>query len=178
MQEITISDKTFERFISEKQIAQRVAELGQLISEDYKDKNPLFLVLLKGAYVFASDLVKHFLHPCSISFFRLSSYKGMASSGVLSFKDVFDEDIEGRNIVVLEDIVDTGHTLSGFLPALNKLNPKSVKVVSLLSKPDVLQGKVEIDYLGFEIPPAFVVGYGLDFDEQGRNFPEIYQLKK
>ena len=93
MQEITIADKTFERFISEKQIAQRVAELGQLISEDYKDKNPLFLVLLKGAYVFASDLVKHFLHPCSISFFRLSSYKGMASSGVLSFKDVFDEDI-------------------------------------------------------------------------------------
>ena len=91
MQEITIADKTFERFISEKQIAQRVAELGQLISEDYKDKNPLFLVLLKGAYVFASDLVKHFLHPCSISFFRLSSYKGMASSGVLSFKDVFDE---------------------------------------------------------------------------------------
>jgi hypoxanthine phosphoribosyltransferase len=178
MQEITIADKTFELYISQEKIASRVAELGQLVSAEYKDKNPIFLVLLKGAYVFASDLIKHFLHPCSISFFRLSSYKGMESSGTLNFKDVFDEAIKGRDIIVVEDIVDTGNTLSGFLPALEEMQPNSVKVVSLLSKPEILQGKVDIDFLGFEIPPAFVVGYGLDYDEQGRNYPAIYQLKK
>lgn len=178
MQEVTIGGKTFEQYISEEQIAGRVAELGTMISNEYADKNPLFIVLLKGAYVFASDLLKHFLHPCTVSFFRLSSYKGMSSTGELTFKDVFDENIQGRDVVVVEDIVDTGNTLSGFLPALQKLEPNSVKVVSLLSKPDVLQGKVHIDFLGFEIPPAFVVGYGLDFDEQGRNYPQIYQLKQ
>ena len=175
---VTIGGKTFEQYISEEQIAGRVAELGTMISNEYADKNPLFIVLLKGAYVFASDLLKHFLHPCTVSFFRLSSYKGMSSTGELTFKDVFDENIQGRDVVVVEDIVDTGNTLSGFLPALQKLEPNSVKVVSLLSKPDVLQGKVHIDFLGFEIPPAFVVGYGLDFDEQGRNYPQIYQLKQ
>ena len=178
MQEVTIGGKTFEQYISEEQIAGRVAELGAMISKEYADKNPLFIVLLKGAYVFASDLLKHFLHPCTVSFFRLSSYKGMSSTGELTFKDVFDENIQGRDVIVVEDIVDTGNTLSGFLPALQKLEPNSVKVVSLLSKPDVLQGKVHIDFLGFEIPPAFVVGYGLDFDEQGRNYPQIYQLKQ
>lgn len=178
MQEVTIGGKTFEQYISEKQIAGRVAELGAMISNEYAAKNPLFIVLLKGAYVFASDLLKHFLHPCTVSFFRLSSYKGMSSTGELTFKDVFDESIQGRDVVVVEDIVDTGNTLSGFLPELQKLEPNSVKVVSLLSKPDVLQGKVHIDFLGFEIPPAFVVGYGLDFDEQGRNYPQIYQLKQ
>ena len=178
MQEVTIGGKTFEQYISEEQIAGRVAELGAMISKEYADKNPLFIVLLKGAYVFASDLLKHFLHPCTVSFFRLSSYKGMSSTGELTFKDVFDESIQGRDVVVVEDIVDTGNTLSGFLPELQKLEPNSVKVVSLLSKPDVLQGKVHIDFLGFEIPPAFVVGYGLDFDEQGRNYPQIYQLKQ
>ena len=178
MQEVTIGGKTFEQYISEEQIAGRVAELGAMISKEYADKNPLFIVLLKGAYVFASDLLKHFLHPCTVSFFRLSSYKGMSSTGELTFKDVFDESIQGRDVVVVEDIVDTGNTLSGFLPALQRLEPNSVKVVSLLSKPDVLQGKVHIDFLGFEIPPAFVVGYGLDFDEQGRNYPQIYQLKQ
>lgn len=178
MQEVTIGGKTFEQYISEEQIAGRVAELGTMISNEYADKNPLFIVLLKGAYVFASDLLKHFLHPCTVSFFRLSSYKGMSSTGELTFKDVFDENIQGRDVVVVEDIVDTGNTLSGFLPALQELEPNSVKVVSLLSKPDVLQGKVHIDFLGFEIPPAFVVGYGLDFDEQGRNYPQIYQLKQ
>lgn len=178
MQEVTIGGKTFEQYISEKQIAGRVAELGAMISNEYAAKNPLFIVLLKGAYVFASDLLKHFLHPCTVSFFRLSSYKGMSSTGELTLKDVFDESIQGRDVVVVEDIVDTGNTLSGFLPELQKLEPNSVKVVSLLSKPDVLQGKVHIDFLGFEIPPAFVVGYGLDFDEQGRNYPQIYQLKQ
>lgn len=178
MEEVTIGGKTFEQYISEKQIAGRVAELGAMISNEYAAKNPLFIVLLKGAYVFASDLLKHFLHPCTVSFFRLSSYKGMSSTGELTFKDVFDESIQGRDVVVVEDIVDTGNTLSGFLPELQKLEPNSVKVVSLLSKPDVLQGKVHIDFLGFEIPPAFVVGYGLDFDEQGRNYPQIYQLKQ
>lgn len=102
----------------------------------------------------------------------------MESSGELQFRDVFDENIEGRDVVVIEDIVDTGNTLSGFLPALKAQAPNSVKVVSLLSKPEILQGKVDIDFLGFEIPPAFVVGYGLDFDEQGRNYPQIYQLKQ
>lgn len=178
MEEVTIGGKTFEQYISEKQIAGRVAELGAMISNEYAAKNPLFIVLLKGAYVFASDLLKHFLHPCTVSFFRLSSYKGMSSTGELTLKDVFDESIQGRDVVVVEDIVDTGNTLSGFLPELQKLEPNSVKVVSLLSKPDVLQGKVHIDFLGFEIPPAFVVGYGLDFDEQGRNYPQIYQLKQ
>ena len=178
MQEVTIGGKTFEQYISEEQIADRVAELGAMISNEYAAKNPLFIVLLKGAYVFASDLLKHFLHPCTLSFFRLSSYKGMSSTGELTFKDVFDENIQGRDVIVVEDIVDTGNTLSSFLPELQKLEPNSVKVVSLLSKPDVLQGKVHIDFLGFEIPPAFVVGYGLDFDEQGRNYPQIYQLKQ
>ena len=178
MKEIVLFDKAFELYLSEEKIQKRVAEMGQSISKDYKDKNPVFLILLKGAYVFASDLIKHFPYDCSISFFRLSSYRGMASSGELSFRDVFDEDIAGRHIVIVEDIVDTGNTLSGFIPALNKMKPASVRVASLLTKPEVLQGKVDVDYLGFEIPPKFVVGYGLDYDEKGRNFPAIYQLKK
>jgi hypoxanthine phosphoribosyltransferase len=178
MREVTVGNKTFELFIDADTLAERVRALGQQLNSDFADKKPLFLVLLKGAYVFASDLIKHFEHECTLSFFRLSSYRGMESSGELMLLDTFGTEIQNRHVIVVEDIVDTGNTLSAFLPALKSVGPASVQVVSLLSKPEVLQGKIHIDYLGFEIPPAFVVGYGLDYNEAGRNFPAIYQLKK
>ena len=178
MSAIQIHDKWFEPFIEAQEIEQAVRRMAREISEGYpKEDPPIFVVLLKGAFVFASDLMRYCDLDSEVQFVRLSSYKGLKSSGELKMESFFDSSLKNKHVLVVEDIVDTGNTLSSFIPSLEVLGPKSVRVASLLSKPEILKGKIHIDYLGFEIPPAFVVGYGMDYDEKGRSLPSIYQLK-
>lgn len=177
-QEITLGGLDFRLMISEEEIREKVVALGQKITEDYANDPPLFIGVLNGAFIFAADLMRSVELPTSISFVRLSSYDGLSSSGeVKSLLGLEENIIKGRPVIVVEDIVDTGRTLSVFIEDLKKLKPSSVRIAALLLKPEALQFPVKIDYLGFEIPPAFVIGYGLDYDEQGRYLPGIYQKK-
>jgi len=177
MQEIiTIHDQQFEPYLRETEILQRICELGRQISEDYRDKNPLFLCVLTGAFIFTADLVRACDLPCEMTFVKLSSYQGLESTGTLTTKLGISTSLKDRHVIVVEDIVDTGNTLSQFLPQVQALGPTSLRVASLLVKPTVLNNKVEVDYIGFEIPPKFVIGYGLDYEEQGRQLRHIYQI--
>lgn len=172
---IQLKDKSFKPLIHSDAIQQRVKELAQKIDEDYRDKKPVFLVMLKGAFLFAADLLKHIRSDCEVAFVRASSYEGIHSSGLVTINPI-EENLEGKDIIIVEDIVDSGKTLHTFIPLLQQKKPATIKIATLLFKPRSLQFVVYPDYVGFEIPEAFVVGYGLDYDELGRNLPDIYQL--
>jgi hypoxanthine phosphoribosyltransferase len=174
---IQVLDKQFVPFINAETIAQRIAALGAQINNDFADKQALFLCILNGSFMFASDLYKHISTPSEISFVKLASYKGTTSTGNVINMIGLDKDLFDRHVIIVEDIVDTGKTLHEFLPTILHQTPKSVSIVSLLQKPDALQHPVEVKYVGFAIENKFVVGYGLDYDGYGRNLPEIYQLK-
>ncbi len=169
-------DLPFELFISEAQIEKRVRELGKAIEADYKGKKPLLLGVLNGAFVFAADLIRASEIDCEISFIKLSSYRGLQSSGEVETLIGLDIDVNGRDIIIVEDILDSGKTLHYFLPELIKLQPASVALAIFLVKPEALEYPIHIDYQGFEIPNKFVIGYGLDYDGLGRNLRGIYQL--
>ncbi len=173
---ITIHGLSFRPYISREQIANRIAELGRQISRDYHGRRPLFLAVLNGAFMFAADLIRACEIDCAISFIRLSSYQGLNTSGKIKTVIGLQEDLEGRHLVIIEDIVDTGHTMSHFLPQLQQMKPASVAIASLLVKKEALRSDIDIRYTGFEIPTKFVIGYGLDYDGLGRNIPDIYQL--
>lgn len=175
---LQIHDLQFEPYLSEEIIHQRVAELGAEISRDYADRQPLFVVMLNGAAIFAADLARACTIQAELSFVRLASYQGLQSTGSLvTHLAPKPEDIRQRDIIVVEDIVDTGHTMARFLPMLAEMSPRSLAVATLLLKPDMLQHpEIELQYVGFSIPPRFVVGYGLDYDGLGRNIPAIYAL--
>lgn len=174
--EIEIHGKIFRPFMGSDAIAARVREMGRQLTEDYKDKNPLFVVVLNGAFVFAADLFRCIDTPVSVSFVRLSSYAGDASAGTITIHQGLTEKIEGRHVVLVEDIIDTGTTLHQFLPVIRKEHPASLKIAAFLVKPEALKyHEAQADYSGFEIPDKFVVGYGLDYDGLGRNLPELYQ---
>lgn len=173
---VQVKDKRFRPFIDAATIAQRVAELAAKISEDYKGLDPLFIGILNGSFVFAADLFRSISIPAEISFIKLASYKGTSSTGHVITAIGLDENLRGRHIIIVEDIVDTGKTMSAFLPELLDRHPASVKIASLLIKPEALAHNVTVDYYGFEIANQFVVGYGLDYDGYGRNLPELYQL--
>lgn len=176
---VQIDDKQFEIFIAENEISGEVASLARQISADFEGKNVLFIALLNGAFMFASDLIKEITIPVSISFAKLSSYHGgTSSSGIVKELIGVNESLEGKHIVIIEDIVDTGNTIDSLMPNLLKQGPESVKVCTLLFKPEAFKGVYKPDYVGFSIPNAFVVGYGLDYNELGRNLKAIYQLKK
>lgn len=174
---ITAHDLTFEPFISEAEIAAKVEALGSQIRQQYEGKHPLFIGVLNGAFVFAADLVRAAGIECEVAFVRLASYEGTASSGKVSTVIGLDFEVKNRHVIVVEDIVDSGRTLHHFIAELQKLQPASVALAALLYKPAALQFPVKIDYLGFEIPDKFVVGYGLDYNGRCRNLPSIYQLK-
>lgn len=174
---IKIHDKTFEPFISASSILEIVRKLANRISEDYQGKNPLFIGVLNGAFVFLGDLAKNLRLEAEFTFFRLSSYSGTSTTGHVKMKLNLDEPLEGRHLVVVEDIVDTGKSMKKLLEELNKFNPESIAIASLLLKPGSMEENINIDYVGIEIPSVFVVGYGLDYDGLGRNLPEIYCLK-
>lgn len=173
-----IKQLEFELLIPASAIQQRVAELGKQIAQDYRDDPPLFIGVLNGAFIFAADLMRAVDLPTSITFVKFSSYVGMQSTGeVKSLLGLDPDQVKDRPVIIVEDIVDTGKTLSVFIQDLEKLQPASIRIAALLLKPDALHYELKVDYLGFEIPPAFVIGYGLDYDEEGRQLPGIYQKK-
>lgn len=176
MSVIKVHDKTFETFLSEETIQKRVKELAAKINDDYKGKRPLFIGVLNGAFMFAADLFKHVEVNAEICFIKLVSYHGTKSTGKVVTSIGLMEDVFGRDVILVEDIVDTGKTLHEFLPTLIHQQPASLKIAALLHKPEATIHPLTIDYLAFSIPDKFVVGYGLDYDGLGRNLKEIYQL--
>lgn len=175
--EIAIHQHTFSIYLHEEIIISRINELALEMNRDYQGKTPLLVSVLNGAFMFTSDLLKRLSFPCNLSFIRVASYQGTESSGELKEIIGLRENPAGRDIILIEDIVDTGHTISSLINQLNGAGPNSLKVCSLLVKPDRHECEVDIHYKGFVIPDRFVVGYGLDLDGLGRNLPHIYQLK-
>lgn len=173
---IQVHDKTFTPYLSEKDIHEKLQELAAQLNKDYAGKRPLFIAILNGSFMFASDLFKYLNIDAEICFIKLASYKGTKSTGQVITAIGLDTDITGRDVVILEDIIDTGKTLSQFLPQIHNQQPASLKIAVLLHKPEATQFHVPIDYSCFSIPNKFVVGYGLDYDGLGRNIREIYQL--
>jgi hypoxanthine phosphoribosyltransferase len=171
-----VLDKEFELFITAKEIDKHVKKLAKTIEEDYKGKTPVFLVVLNGAFIFAADLVRQYPGNCKLSFMRLSSYEGTKSSGQIK-KHIEAENLRGQDVIITEDIVDTGNSLEFILDYLEKQNVKSKSIVSMFHKPDAYKKPYPIDYIGMNIPDKFILGYGLDYDGYGRNLPDIYQLK-
>lgn len=171
-----ILDKTFKPYLTNIEIHEAIKKMAQQINEDYKDKNPLFIAILNGSFIFASDLFKLIEIPAEISFIKLASYKGTKSTGNVITAIGLETDIFERHVIVLEDIIDTGKTLSAFLPQLKHQQPKSLKICTLLHKKEATVHPLDIDYLGFEIPNLFVVGYGLDYNGYGRNIDQIMQI--
>ncbi len=177
-QMITVKDKTFVPFIGADTIEQRVAELAAQISTDYEGKNPLFIGVLNGSFIFAADLFKKVVIPAQITFIKLASYSATESTGTVEEVLGLNIDIANRHIVIVEDIVDTGLTMTELLKTLKEYQPLSVAVATLLHKPEAAKKKVELKYVGFPIDNKFVVGYGLDYDGYGRNLPSIYILSE
>ena len=171
-----LKDKSFKKFIVHEDIQKKVGELAIRMNSDLKGETPLFVVVLNGAFIFASDLLKSITIDCEIAFVKLSSYKGTQSSGVVQQVIGLEKDIKGRTVVIIEDIVDTGLTLKQFRETLKEMEPARVMVAACLLKPDAFKGKFSIDYLCFSIPNEFVVGYGLDYDGLGRNSKDIYKI--
>jgi hypoxanthine phosphoribosyltransferase len=178
MSTIKVHDKYFVPFLSEAEIQKKIKELAAQINKDYAGKKPLFIAILNGSFMFASDLFKYITIDAEICFIKLASYKGTKSSGQVITAIGLDTDITGRNVIILEDIIDTGKTLNEFLPQIRNQQPTSLKIAALLHKPDATVYPITIDYCGFSIPDKFVVGYGLDYNGFGRNSSSIYKLQE
>ncbi len=176
MDSIKVHDKEFVPYLNSHQIAQEVSRIAGEINKDYEGKKPLFIAILNGAFMFAADLLKEINVDAEICFIKLASYKGVKSTGKVITAIGLDSDLWQRDVIIVEDIVDTGKTLFQFLPQLQHHHPASLKIAALLHKPEAMIHPIDIDYLGFTIPNKFVVGYGLDYDGLGRNIREIYQL--
>ncbi|UKK50686.1 hypoxanthine phosphoribosyltransferase [Prevotella sp. E13-17] len=176
MSRVTIKDKTFETSIPEAEIHERVKAVAAQINKDMAGKNPLFLAVLNGAFVFAADLLREITIPCEISFVKLASYQGTTSTGKVHEVLGVNEDLTGRTIVIVEDIVDTGLTMKQMVESLGTRNPASIHICTLLLKPDKLKENLNVEYVALRIPNDFIVGYGLDYDQQGRNLRDIYTV--
>jgi len=176
MPTLKVHDKEFIPYITAAQIEEQVNRVAAEINKDYENKKPLFIAVLNGAFIFAADLFKKINVESEICFIKLASYKGVKSTGKVITAIGLDAELYGRDVIIIEDIVDTGKTLSQFLPQLEHHHPSSLKIATLLHKPDAMIYPIKIDYLGFTIPNKFVLGYGLDYDGLGRNIKEIYQL--
>lgn len=176
MSTIRVHDKEFGPYMGEELIDKKIQAIAEAIDRDYAGKRPLFIAILNGAFMFASDLFKKITIEAEISFIKLASYKGTKSSGQVITAIGLDTDLHGRHVVIVEDIVDTGKTLSEFLPQLEHQQPASLKIAALLHKPEATVYPITVDYLGFSVPNKFLLGYGLDYDGLGRNIPSIYQL--
>lgn len=175
--EVSLHGKTFTELIPAAQIQQRILEIATEINREYAKMKPLFLGVLNGAFLFAADLFKHVNHDCEISFIRVSSYAGTETTGQVKSVIGLNMEIEGRHLIIVEDIVDTGDTMNFLLNELDKHKPASVRIATLVFKPDALRNQLNLDYVGFRVPTDFLVGYGLDYDGLGRNLNSIYVLK-
>jgi hypoxanthine phosphoribosyltransferase len=173
---ITVKDKSFKPYISEQELRDSVKKVALKINDDYKGSTPIFLGILNGSFMFFGDLLKSIDLECTVSFVKLASYEGTGSTGKVNELIGLNEDIEGKDIILIEDIVDTGNTLVKLHEILSEKNPKSIKIATLLYKPEAYKKHHPIDYVGLEIPTAFVLGYGLDYDGLGRNLSSIYVL--
>ncbi|RLD45283.1 MAG: hypoxanthine phosphoribosyltransferase [Bacteroidetes bacterium] len=174
MQTIQLKDKKFKTHISSEEILKQVSRVALEIAKDYKERNPIFLVVLNGAFMFASDLMKSYPYFCEVSFVKLASYEGTESSEKVKQLIGLNHSIDGRDIVIIEDIVDTGITMSDLLSDLDERKPASIRIATLFFKPESFQKDYKVDYIGFEIANDFIVGYGLDYDQLGRNLKDIY----
>ena len=175
-EKVLVKDKYFKVFITEQKIQERVAIISSEMTAIYENKQPIFIAILNGSFMFASDVIKNIDFDCEINFTKLSSYEALSSTGNVSTLIGLNQSIEGRHVIILEDIIDTGRTMHHFTKALEVEKPASVAICSLLVKPTALQFNIDIDYIGFEIEDKFVIGYGLDYDQLGRNYRDIYKL--
>lgn len=173
---VKIKDKTFRTFIPATEIQQRVKDVAKKINKEMAGKNPLFLAVLNGSFIFAADLLREITIPCEISFVKMASYQGTDTTGKVKEVIGLNTSIEGRTVVIVEDIVDTGFTMKQMLADLEKQHPAEVHICTLLVKPGKLQVPLNIEYPAMEIPNDFIVGYGLDYDQQGRNLKDIYTI--
>lgn len=173
---IQIKDKRFKTFIPEAQILQEVSRVANEIMNDLRDEKPLFVSVLNGSFMFTADLMKYLDMPCEVSFVKLTSYEGTSSTGKVKELVGLNDDITGRTVVIVEDIVDTGLTMQRLVETLKARNPKEVRIATLLVKPDKLQVPLDIQYVAMNIPNDFIVGYGLDYDGLGRNYRDIYTV--
>ncbi len=178
MSRITIKDKTFETSMTEAVIKQRVKEVAQQISHDMEGRNPLFLAVLNGAFIFAADLMREMTIPCEISFVKLASYQGTTSTGTIHEVIGINENLSGRTVIIVEDIVESGLTIKRMMEQIGTRNPASVHICSLFFKPEKLKEDLKLDYVAFTIPNDFILGYGLDYDQQGRGLKDLYTLVK
>ena len=176
MKEIQILDKKFNEYLTEKIIQQRIEELARQVNSELAGKEVVFLGILNGAFLFAADLFRRIDFPARISFVKLASYKGTSSSGSIKELIGWNEDINNKTIVVLEDIIDTGNTLERIVDELIMRKAAEIRIAALLYKPEAYTKQIPLHYIGFEIPNNFVVGYGLDYDGFGRNLPSVYTL--
>lgn len=176
MSTVTIKDKTFKTFIPEAEILQKVKVVADRINQDFADKNPVFLAVLNGSFIFAADLLRMISIPCEISFVKYASYEGMSSTGQMKTLLGLNQELEGRHVVIVEDIVDSGQTMAKMLEDLKKQHPASTEICSLLVKPGNLKVDLDIKYTVMKIPNDFIVGYGLDYDQEGRNLRDIYTI--
>jgi hypoxanthine phosphoribosyltransferase len=176
MSTVKLHDKSFDTYLSAETIQRKIQELAEILNKDYEGKRPLCIAILNGSFMFAADLFKYLSIEAEISFIKLASYRGMKSTGNVITAIGLEDDLFDRDVIILEDIVDTGKTLHEFLPKLSHQQPKSLKIVALLHKSSATKYPLTVDYVGFDIPDKFVVGYGLDYDGLGRNLKEIYQL--
>ncbi len=176
MDTIQIKDKKFIPFITEQEILEGVTRTARAINRDMEGKNPLFLSVLNGSFMFAADLLKRITIPCEISFIKLTSYQGITSGGVINELIGINQDLTGRSLIIVEDIIESGLTMQHLLKILGSKNPREIHIAALLVKPERLKVDLHIDYPVMEIPNDFIVGYGLDYDGFGRNYPTIYKI--
>lgn len=176
---VNVNGEEFRVYLTHEEIQQRIKKLGRQISKDFNDKKPIFIGVLNGAYIFLADLMRYVSIPCEVDFMKLSSYGDeKVSSGEIHDLKEIDAEIAGRHVILVEDIIDTGLSMKYMVDKLRQFNPTSLSVITLLHKQDVTKYDVQIDYVGFKIPDLFVLGYGLDFAQEGRNLAQIYILEK
>ena len=173
----TIKDRLFVQMISKDEISQRVKEIARQIELETAVENPLFIGILNGSFLFFADLIREINMPCEVSFMKVASYQKMESAGEIKKLIGMNESIANRDVIIVEDIVDTGFTMKSIIEELNAYHPKSLKIATLLHKPSAQKTPIQLDYVGFEIENKFVIGYGLDYDGQGRNLDAIYVVK-
>jgi hypoxanthine phosphoribosyltransferase len=178
MQKITIKDLHFELYLTQDQINERIWDLGKEITARFQGEELIILGVLNGSFLFMADLVREIALPLRCEFIKVSSYRGTESTGKVKSILGLSLDLEGKNVLIIEDIVDTGNTMDYLLSELSEQKPSNLSVATLLFKKDAFRFNYKLDYVGFEIPDKFVVGYGLDYDGLGRNLPNLYQLSK